>query len=476
MAFIALVAIVTVLVGYATISKHSESRPSPLIDAFCLKQNMARLLNTADQPPNLPFLEGIRIILMVLVLVAHANTAVFRTPLTNPDDIELQNNNFFFPLINSLNTHVISMFFTVAGMVQADSFLTAIDKSVGRIQVGFVLKKIFRRLANLVPAYAFVIFYQATLFPRTKLTPVGYKHQDYCDRHWWTNLLFINNYVHANEPCMKFGWYLGVDFQLFLASLAIMMIIWRFPRSKMLCTYLMITISLALPAFEIYKEKLDATSTFKMKHALTDYLSYEGYLKNYAPITVNAGYYFIGMIAAFTYHHINKNDNLHFKAFSYSSKLITSITPIFLAINGILLVLPSLPKPSIILALYGSALKAIWSVANGSLLLYLALRSNSKIVALLAHPQLRVLTRLSFCVYIVQLSVVYTFYSHLSVPITNNASHAIYVTSVISFVSCASGLLLYLAVQAPCTILLNRLIDRMLAKKEIGRRKIDKIL
>lgn len=92
------------------------------------------------------------------------------------------------------------MFFTVAGMVQADSFLTAIDKSVGRIQVGFVLKKIFRRLANLVPAYAFVIFYQATLFPRTKLTPVGYKHQAYCDHHWWTNLLFINNYVHANEP------------------------------------------------------------------------------------------------------------------------------------------------------------------------------------------------------------------------------------------------------------------------------------
>lgn len=89
MAFIALVAIVTVLVGYATISKHSGSRPSPLMDAFSLKQNMARLLNTADQPPNLPFLEGIRIILMVLVLVAHANTAVLRTPLTNPEDIEL---------------------------------------------------------------------------------------------------------------------------------------------------------------------------------------------------------------------------------------------------------------------------------------------------------------------------------------------------------------------------------------------------
>lgn len=55
-----------------------------------------------------------------------------------------------------------------------------------------------------------------------------------------------------------------------------------------------------------------------------------------------------------------------------------------------------------------------------------------------------------------------------------NSLFQIYVTSVISFVSCASGLLLYLAVQAPCTILLNRLIDRMLAKKEIGRRKIDK--
>ncbi|KAL1374871.1 hypothetical protein pipiens_004803 [Culex pipiens pipiens] len=437
---------------------------------------MARLLNTSDQPPNLPFLEGIRIILTVLVLVAHANTAVLRTPLTNPEDIELQNNSFFFPLINSLNTHVISMFFTVAGMVQADSFLSAIDKSVGRIQVGFVLKKIFRRLANLVPAYAFVIFYQATLFPRSKLTPVGYKHQDYCDRHWWTNLLFINNYVHADEPCMKFGWYLGVDFQLFLFSAAIMMIIWRFPRIKMLCTYLMIASSLALPAIEIYKEKLDATSTFNMKHALTDYLSYEGYLKNYAPTTVNAGYYFIGMISGFTYHHINKHEHLHFKAFSYSSKLITSITPIFLAINGILLVLSSLPKPSIILALYGSALKAIWSIANGSLLLYLALRSKTRIIALLAHPKLRVLTRLSFCVYIVQLSVVYTFYSHLSVPITNNASHAIYVTSVISFVSCASGLLLYLAVQAPCTILLNRLIDRMFAKREIARRKTDKIL
>jgi len=56
---------------------------------------------------------------------------------------------------------------------------------------------------RLTPPYAFLIFFYATLFSRLGSGPlwnewVG-KNRDYCMANWWTNLLYVNNYMNVQE-------------------------------------------------------------------------------------------------------------------------------------------------------------------------------------------------------------------------------------------------------------------------------------
>jgi hypothetical protein len=56
---------------------------------------------------------------------------------------------------------------------------------------------------RLTPIYAFVIFYYATLFNYTGSGPMwkvvaGQDSQD-CRDNWWTNILYISNYVNADH-------------------------------------------------------------------------------------------------------------------------------------------------------------------------------------------------------------------------------------------------------------------------------------
>ena len=53
-----------------------------------------------------------------------------------------------------------------------------------------------------------------------------------CRRYWWSNLIFLNNFIpwKMNDQCVGWTWYLANDFQFFLITPFILMIM---HRSKM---------------------------------------------------------------------------------------------------------------------------------------------------------------------------------------------------------------------------------------------------
>ncbi|XP_058461747.1 O-acyltransferase like protein-like [Malaya genurostris] len=459
--FIGLVILLMLLVGVATVRDYNgtKSKYDHLVQPFSLPRNINKLLDTSETGGNLVHLEGMRALGMLVIILVHSSLPFIRMPLSNPEDMESQTNNFSFPIWNSANTHMITFFFALGGMVLAVSFLRQIEKSP-TVDIRYLGSKLLNRLARLVPAYAFMIFYEATLFKYTKQTPHAANFVDYCSEHWWSNLLFINNYVHLDEPCMKFGWYLGADFQLFLIGLAIMTLIWRFPGSERTCIGVMIFVSFWIPGYVIYSEKLDATMTFNMRHALTELREYDVFSKYYTPTHTNAGTYFFGMIAGILYHHTSRN-KLHAKAERYLSRALSVSLAIFFSLNGLLAVVPFMPlqKPSLFLSVFGSALKAIFGIVFGILFLYFGFRTVSMSGAFLQHPILRVIGRLSYCVYIVQYAVIYMIYSNMAMPILYSGFNMIFITSAVLFISLLIGTMLYLVVEVPCVSVLRRLID-----------------
>jgi peptidoglycan/LPS O-acetylase OafA/YrhL len=95
------------------------------------------------------------------------------------------------------------IFFAISGFLQATLFLDYITKQT-KFDANLLWKSIFHRYIRIVPVYGFFILLDSTLLVRMQDGPIWPRIAEteryFCRKNWWTNMLFINNYVNANEP------------------------------------------------------------------------------------------------------------------------------------------------------------------------------------------------------------------------------------------------------------------------------------
>ncbi|KAG8323369.1 hypothetical protein J6590_006380 [Homalodisca vitripennis] len=96
------------------------------------------------------------------------------------------------------------------------------------------LKVYFYRLCRLVPTYAVVVFFYATLLRQLGNGPIWNMfmnvEQGACRQNWWANLLFINTYVNTDNMCLLQSWYISCDFQLFVVATLLVFLLQRQKR------------------------------------------------------------------------------------------------------------------------------------------------------------------------------------------------------------------------------------------------------
>ncbi|PSN55352.1 hypothetical protein C0J52_01840 [Blattella germanica] len=156
----------------------------------------------------------------------------------------------------------------------------------------------------LTPPYAFVIFFYATLMYHLGSGPnwnsqMGL-NRDYCIENWWTNLLYINNYINIDRMCMNQTWYLAVDMQLFWLSPLLLYPLAKWPRfGKALLGFtilgsvlvpLIVTMALRLTAVMLYNKDLLMVGNV-YKHV-------------YSRTYTRAGPYFIGIALGYLLHNL----------------------------------------------------------------------------------------------------------------------------------------------------------------------------
>ncbi|KAF4525834.1 hypothetical protein B566_EDAN013936 [Ephemera danica] len=83
------------------------------------------------------------------------------------------------------------------------------------------------RLWRLIVPYAFTILIVSFAFRKLNAESI-YDSQlpevHSCPKNGWRNLLFINNFYHASEGCVTWGWYLANDMQLYILGLVILLV------------------------------------------------------------------------------------------------------------------------------------------------------------------------------------------------------------------------------------------------------------
>ncbi|XP_032220153.2 nose resistant to fluoxetine protein 6 isoform X3 [Nematostella vectensis] len=188
--------------------------------SFSIIRNTSRIMDTNVPPGAITSINGMRVLSMFWVILGH--TFLFMTLASGLTSNLLTSykvvQRFSFQVILNATVSVDSFFF-LSGLLVAYLSMRHMDKTNGRLNL---FKYYFHRFWRLTPAYMLVILFFNKLTRFLGDGPLWYTVQlnRPCDKYWWTNLLYINNFYpkELTDECLGWSWYLANDMQFYIIS------------------------------------------------------------------------------------------------------------------------------------------------------------------------------------------------------------------------------------------------------------------
>ena len=198
-----------------------------LLICFSLYTNFPKLFASraaekAGQADPMELLNGVRVMSMGWVILGHCY--LYRLTYSC-----VRNFNDILPILERAKTTVVysgqfavDSFFWMSGFLMAVLLLQQLTsgRSMSLWGWGYLY---FHRLYRILPAYMFVLFLMWAFLKYMGNGPLwatADQFNDPCHDYWWTNLLFLNNFLpngHGSN-CIGHSWYLANDMQFFWIS------------------------------------------------------------------------------------------------------------------------------------------------------------------------------------------------------------------------------------------------------------------
>ncbi len=160
-------------------------------------------------------LDGIRALSMMWVVIGHNYSFTLGAGMINITDFQLAADSPFYLLIEA-GLLSVDIFFCLGG------FFLAFIMLRNKINIKICLFGLLQRALRIWPAYilAMMFFYSVFMkFGSGPLWPTQAEGSALCST-MWREVFFVSNFVgDGDRMCMGWGWYLQVDFQLFICGL-----------------------------------------------------------------------------------------------------------------------------------------------------------------------------------------------------------------------------------------------------------------
>ncbi|XP_044737959.1 nose resistant to fluoxetine protein 6-like [Chrysoperla carnea] len=210
---------------------YTEKEPiHKILIAFSWYSNFKSLIRINKNSDQLPCLNGIRFLSILWIIHGHEFLTFTYQELVNQIDLFhwIQKEPWSWFTMGS--TVSVDTFFVLSGCLLMYGFLKSQAKKIP-FNVPLMY---FHRYVRLTPAYLAVILIYLTLLTDMGSGPiwndaVNGLHTT-CQKYWWSGILYIQNYVNANEDCVGQTWYLSVDMQLFVISPLILLSVKYWPK------------------------------------------------------------------------------------------------------------------------------------------------------------------------------------------------------------------------------------------------------
>jgi peptidoglycan/LPS O-acetylase OafA/YrhL len=213
----------TVINGEYIAPKRRPGKLAIFLKCFAIKSNLEFLLkDNRSSELGLAPMNGLRCLMMFWIILGHT-FGYLNTPVGFDNSINVTKHvvtRVSFQVVGAAEL-AVDVFFYLSGFLVVYMVLKEMKNSKKPIPWGLFY---FHRYWRLTPVYGFIILFYTTLTPLMIYGPFSYLYRgmktDLCDKYWWTNLLYINNFypTNANNQCLGWGWYLANDMQFFIFS------------------------------------------------------------------------------------------------------------------------------------------------------------------------------------------------------------------------------------------------------------------
>lgn len=162
--------------------------------------NLQKLFTVkAGGDDNLAVLNGVRVLSICWVIVGHGFVSVLFAPVKNMGTMNMIFENGLFSLVSG-GVYAVDSFFYLSGFLTFYLLAVKMYPKRGNIGLKNTLLIYFHRYYRLFFPLAFVMFFTMSLIYYTGDGPFYRSNwrlfvYDSCKNYWWSNLLYINNFV-----------------------------------------------------------------------------------------------------------------------------------------------------------------------------------------------------------------------------------------------------------------------------------------
>ncbi|WAR04826.1 LOW QUALITY PROTEIN: NRF6-like protein [Mya arenaria] len=376
------------------LSKHNQGAMERVLLAFSFYSNGVKILNTDQRKGSLNALNGIRFLSMAWVILGH----------TYGFSIGFDANMLTF----ASGQKSFASFCAIIGVLVAYLTLQELKKVGGAKRLNWLMFY-FHRFWRLTPPYMLVLMFGTVLSPYLISGPLripgDLPTMLECRKNWWTNLLYVNNYVENDHMCMGWSCHLANDMQFYIISPLILLPLF----------YNLVAGVVSCIVFLSFTTAARWVITFLQEYPVQNYLSNvpppkdENYGRNlYIPSYSRLGPYIVGLFVGYLLYKtksklkIPKSLNLVLWFVSFSTFCLVVYGPYSQDGNHIFSVNES--------SAYFALARTAWGVALAYLIVASCTGHGGWINEMLSWRGFIPLSRLTYCAYLIHPLVMSTFY------------------------------------------------------------------
>ncbi|XP_052873649.1 uncharacterized protein LOC128278967 [Anopheles cruzii] len=292
----------------------SNTRSYPIVSmafvSFSIIRNWYRLTSRGNDSlsHSIRYIHAVRFMIFMMINMGH--NILYAQPRTamvierKYDELD--------SMVIANGSHVVTTFFFIGALMLVLSLVSKLEETGKKLGIIEIIMISIARYIRLTPVYAFMMMLEATWLVRYLDGPLWRKgfetSRTYCRRHWWANLLYINNYYATDEPCMQQSWYLAADFHMFVYGLVVCVIVLRFPKLRTyILSFLLLVWSMAA-AILVYINGYEAVTVLPPQPLRFFFWYWGMYQDTYLPTHMNLVNYTAAIMGAFYVLHLKKTN------------------------------------------------------------------------------------------------------------------------------------------------------------------------